>query len=62
MDHEIESTIETSPDYRALYEQEKVLREAAEAIIVESGIVAETQRLKEAHKHYQQLKQQYNGK
>lgn len=52
-----------SPDYRTLYEREKELREAAEKFIDESSCDPDIypEQL-QAWNHYQQLKQQYNGK
>lgn len=54
---------ESAPDYRALYEQEKALREAAEAVINERpiGRIPYSEKFFKALTHYQQLKQQYNG-
>lgn len=51
-------------DYRALYEQEKALREAAEAVIDQRprGRIPYSEEFFKALTHYQQLKQQYNGK
>lgn len=54
---------ESAPDYRALYEQEKELREAAEDFIEKSPCDPDIYPEQiDAWNHYQQLKQQYNGK
>lgn len=57
------SAINSGPDYRALYEQEKALREAAEDVIA-AGLkqTLSTVGYSKAYDHYKQLKQQYNGK
>lgn len=49
------------PDYRALYEQEKVIRMAAEKMLCDQADMT-TDEWMEAFNNYQQLKQQYNGK
>ena len=51
-----------SHNYRALYEQEKALKEALLAILrFDDPLVYDPIEKMKAMKHYQQLKQQYNG-
>jgi len=52
----IERMYRSQPDYKSLYEKEKALREAAEAVVAKNFLGSEE--YLPAYNHYQQLKQQ----
>lgn len=56
------SAINYEPDYRALYEREKALREAAENYMLALKHDQSASKRATLWGHYQQLKQQYNEK
>ncbi|UXO94103.1 YorP protein [Pseudanabaena phage Pan5] len=59
---ESEMQLISEPNYRALYEQEKELRQALEAYMSLTEKTYSGNPMEKVHlAHYQQLKQQYNG-